>query len=279
MTAWICATCGVQHPDAPHPPPGCAVCEDERQFLGPDGQRWVGPDELAAEHRTVLSEVEPDLVGIGIEPSFGIGQRALLVRTAAGNVLWDCVPLLDDHARREVAALGGIDAICVSHPHFHASMVDWAEHFDAPVLLERSDAEWVRRPSERVSFFDGSCEPVPGVTVARVGGHFAGSSVLHWPGADDRGVLLTGDSIQVVADSAWVSFMWSYPNALPLDEPSVTGLAERVGAFRFERLYGGWWDKTMGSGADAAVARSARRYVARLRGEWPDGGAARPPSG
>lgn len=279
MTAWICVTCGAQHPDSPHPPPGCAICEDERQFIGPGGQRWTAPRELAADHATVLADVEPDLVGIGVEPSFGIGQRALLVRTADGNVLWDCVPLLDDHARERVAALGGIGAICVSHPHFYASMVDWAEHFDARILLERSDAEWVCRPSERMEFFDERAEPVPGVTVARVGGHFAGSSVLHWPGADGRGVLLTGDSIQVMADTAWVSFMWSYPNALPLDERTVTGIAERAAAFRFERLYGGWWEKRMGPGADEAVARSARRYVARLRGERPAGRPSRRPGG
>ncbi|TCK25997.1 MBL fold metallo-hydrolase [Pseudonocardia endophytica] len=277
MTAWICVTCGVQHPDAPQPPPGCAVCEDERQFVGPDGQRWTAPDELAAGHRTVLAQVEADLVGIGVEPSFAIGQRALLVRTPDGNVLWDCVPLLDDHARAEVAALGGIHTICVSHPHFHAAMVDWADHFDARILLARSDVDWVRRPSDRVEVFDEWSEPVPGVTVVRVGGHFAGSTVLHRQAADGRGVLLTGDSIQVVADRRWVSFLWSYPNMLPLDERTVLGIAERVGAFRFERLYGGWWERRIDAGADEAVARSAERYVARLRGERPDGHPSRPP--
>ncbi|MDQ4115763.1 MAG: hypothetical protein M3235_02250, partial [Actinomycetota bacterium] len=242
MTAWICVTCGVQHPDAPHPPPGCAVCEDERQYVGHDGQRWIRPDELAAGHRTQLTEVEAGLVGIGVEPSFAIGQRAVLVRTPAGNVLWDCVPLLDGHARDQVGALGGIAAICVSHPHFHAAMVDWADAFGARILLARADAEWVRRPSPRVEFFDEQAEPVPGVTAVRVGGHFAGSTVLHLPGADGRGVLLTGDSLQVAADRRWVSFLWSYPNMLPLDERTVLGIAERVGMLRFDRLYGGWWE-------------------------------------
>ena len=29
-----------------------------------------------------------------IAPAFGIGQRAILARTPAGNVLWDCLALI-----------------------------------------------------------------------------------------------------------------------------------------------------------------------------------------
>lgn len=35
--------------------------------------------------------MEPDLYAIGTTPEFGIGQRALLVRTPHGNLLWDRV--------------------------------------------------------------------------------------------------------------------------------------------------------------------------------------------
>ena len=222
MPAWICATCGVQYPDTDQPPAACPICEDERQYVGWDGQRWTTMAELAHDRVTTLRDEEPDLVGIGVEPSFAIGQRALLVRTPRGNVLWDCVSLLDEAATRRIRDLGGIAAICMSHPHFYAANVEFADAFDARILIPRADRRWIQRPSPRVELFDEDAEPVPGITVARIGGHFDGAAVLHWPaGSDGRGALLTGDTITVVPDREWVSFMWSYPNLVPLDEATI----------------------------------------------------------
>jgi len=265
---WICATCGVQHAETIHPPERCAICEDERQYVGENGQRWTTMAELATSHSVVVKEEEPDLLGIGIEPPVAIGQRALLVRTTSGNVLWDCIPLLDDAARARVAELGGVSAICISHPHFYGSYVEYAEAFDARVLIPRADAAWIRRPSSRVELFDDEAEPVPGVTVARIGGHFDGAAVLHWPaGSGGRGALLTGDTVQVVPGRGWASFMWSYPNLIPLDERTVEEIARRVERFRFDRVYGGWWGRVILDDGAAAVRRSADRYVKRLRGQ------------
>ena len=56
-------------------------------------------------------------------PAFGIGQRALLVRTREGNILWDCVSLIDSDTVALIKALGGIYAIAISHPHYYTSMV------------------------------------------------------------------------------------------------------------------------------------------------------------
>jgi hypothetical protein len=53
-------------------------------------------------YRNVLREEEPGLLGIGIEPSFPIGQRGLLVQTDGGNVLYDCVSLIDDDGIAEI---------------------------------------------------------------------------------------------------------------------------------------------------------------------------------
>ena len=272
MPAWICVTCAVQYPDTGQPPARCPVCEDERQYVGWGGQRWTTADELARDHRSVLREEEPDLLGVGVDPAVAIGQRALLVRTPHGNILWDCVPLLDDVARERIRSLGGIAAIAVSHPHFYAAMVDLADAFDARILLPAADREWVQRPSARIEFFDDEVEPVPGLTVARIGGHFDGAAVLHWPaGSEGRGALLTGDTITVVQDREWVSFMWSYPNLIPLDEETVAGIARRVERFAFDRVYGGWWGRVVVRDGAAAVRRSADRYVARLHGERPPG--------
>jgi hypothetical protein len=270
VPAWICATCAVQQPESAEPPEHCPICEDERQYVGWEGQRWTTRAELLEGHRSVLREEEPDLLGVGVEPAVAIGQRALLVRTPGGNVLWDGVPVLDDDAAEQIDRLGGIAAIAVSHPHFYAAVVDLADTFGATVHLPHADRRWVQRPSPRIEFFDEEVEPVPGVTVARIGGHFDGAAVVHWPaGSEGRGALLTGDTITVVQDREWVSFMWSYPNLVPLDEGTVQDIAARVERFAFDRVYGGWWGRVVVRDGAAAVRRSADRYVARLHGERP----------
>jgi hypothetical protein len=267
MPAWVCTTCGVQYPETGQPPPSCPLCEDERQYVGWAGQQWTTMARLARDHAVVLREEEPDLFGVGVEPSFGIGQRALLVRTPHGNVLWDCVSLLDDAARARITELGGIDAIAISHPHFYGVNVEFADAFGARIFLPRADRQWIQRPSPRIELFDDEAEPVPGLTLARIGGHFDGAAVLHWPaGSDGRGALLTGDTVTVVPDREWVSFMWSYPNLIPLDRATVLDIARRVERFAFDRIYGGWWGRVVFTDGPAAVRRSADRYVARLDG-------------
>ncbi|MBO0832106.1 MAG: hypothetical protein J2P29_09070, partial [Actinobacteria bacterium] len=203
-------------------------------------------------------------------PAIGIGQRALLVCTEHGNVMWDCIPLLDDSARRRISELGGISSSCMSHPHFYGANVEFADAFGARIFIPRADQQWVQRPSARIELFDDRAEPVPGLTLARIGGHFDGAAVLHWPaGSNGRGALLTGDTVTVVPDRDWVSFMWSYPNLIPLDEATVLDIARRTEQFRFDRVYGGWWGRVVVTDGAAAVRRSADRYVARLHGERP----------
>ncbi|HXW44946.1 MAG TPA: MBL fold metallo-hydrolase, partial [Streptosporangiaceae bacterium] len=240
MPAWICETCGVQQRETPQPPEVCPICADERQYVGWGGQRWTTMAEIARDHAVVVREEEPGLFGVGMEPAFAIGQRALLLCTPQGNVLWDCTSLLDDAARDRISELGGIAAICMSHPHFYAANVEFADAFDARILIPRADEAWIQRPSPRIELFDDAAEPVPGIALARIGGHFDGAAVLYWPaGSDGRGALLTGDTITVVQDRDWVSFMWSYPNHIPLDESTVLEIARRAERFTFDRVYGG----------------------------------------
>lgn len=100
------------------------------------------------------------------------------------------------------------------------------------------------------------------MTLIRCGGHFDGSTVLHWAsGAEGRGALLTGDIIQVVADRKHVSFMYSYPNYIPLSGPAVQGIAEAVEPFAFDRIYGAFWDMAIERDGKAAVKVSAERYL------------------
>src|SRR5947209_11863069 len=96
MTHFICETCGTQFAASDREPPDCPICLDERQYVGHDGQRWTTLDALRRAHRNAFAEVEPGLHSIQPEPKAGIGQRAFVVRTSEGNLLWDCIPPLDD---------------------------------------------------------------------------------------------------------------------------------------------------------------------------------------
>src|SRR5512138_491735 len=264
MPAYICATCGVQYGETDAPPAHCIICEDERQYIGKGGQRWLSPSEMRERYRNRVEDIAPGLTGIGTEPEFAIGQRALLVQTPAGNVLWDCLSVLDDAAIEEVRARGGIHAIAVSHPHLVGAVVDWSRLFGGcPIYWHADNRQWAVRPDPAYVFWEGEiCELLPGLTLVRCGGHFAGSDVLHWAaGADGRGALLTGDTITTVKDGRYVSFMYSYPNLIPLNARTVQHIVDAVEPFAFDRIYGGWWDSIIETDARAAVRRSAARYI------------------
>src|SRR5438552_19016120 len=143
MSNFICVTCGTQFGETDRPPPRCPVCEDERQFVHWEGQQWTTLDQLRAIHSNRIEEEGANLVGIGTEPSFAIGQRALLVQSPGGNLLWDCITVIDDAAIDSLRELGGIRAIAISHPHYYSSLVEWSRAFDAPVFLPAADARWV----------------------------------------------------------------------------------------------------------------------------------------
>jgi DNA-directed RNA polymerase subunit RPC12/RpoP len=93
--AYICTACGLEFPASDQPPATCPICTDYRQFVPRGGQQWTTLGKLRRDHRNAFQQLEPGLIGIATTPDFAIGQRALLVRTAAGNVLWDCITLID----------------------------------------------------------------------------------------------------------------------------------------------------------------------------------------
>ena len=92
--------------------------------MPPAGQVWTTPDKLAGGHVNAWRQLEEDLFEIHTHPQFGIGQRALLLRTPRGNVLWDCVSLLDEATISLIRGLGGLRAITISHPHYYTRMQD-----------------------------------------------------------------------------------------------------------------------------------------------------------
>jgi len=258
----ICRTCGVQY-GAPRE--NCPICEDQRQYVGWDGQQWTTLAGLRDEgHRGLIREEGPGVFGIGAQPPTAIGQRALLVRSPAGNVLWDMISYIDDDLVAGVRELGGVSAIAISHPHFYGSMIEWADAFDAPVYIHASDRAWVARPSESVVFWEGDTREIgEGLTLVNAGVHFDGGQVLHWSGdPDGRGALLSGDIFTVVPDRRWVSFMYSYPNLIPERPRVIRRAVSLIEPLRFDRVYGGWWRRNVASDGAASVRRSAERYFA-----------------
>ncbi|MEV4532985.1 MBL fold metallo-hydrolase [Asanoa sp. NPDC049518] len=261
----ICRTCGVQRAtDADRTV--CPICADERQYVGWGGQRWVSITELHAEgFRGVVRQETPGLWGVGVEPSVCIGQRALVVPGPGGNVLFDCVPYVDDETVAAVEAVGGLAAIAVSHPHFYGSMVEWSKAFgDIPVYVHASDASWVPRAGNIVLWEGERLEILPERTLVNCGIHFPGGTVLHWPGLDGKGALCTGDIFTVVMDRRWVSFMYSYPNLIPEHPDTIVRAVSLVDEFPYDTVYGGWWGRVVAGGAKERVRASADRYLARV---------------
>jgi glyoxylase-like metal-dependent hydrolase (beta-lactamase superfamily II) len=265
----ICVACGTQFDASPAPPERCPICEDPRQYVPSDGQRWTTLDELRVEHQNRIAP-QGELTGIITEPHFAIGQRALLVPCGGRRFLWDCVALLDDASADEVDRRGGLRGVAISHPHYYTTMVEWAHRFDCPVYLHADDARWIMRPDESIELWRGDSLALgEGLTLVRCGGHFPGATVLHWEGgAGGRGTLLVGDVVAPVADRRYVTFMWSYPNYVPLPAQEIRRVGRALAPLRYEVLHGAFWGLER-SDAKAVVERSLSRYLRIL--ESPEG--------
>ena len=260
----LCSTCGTSYAMADDGPEQCKICDDERQYVPVTGQKWTDFCTLQSTHCNKWKQHDADLFSIKTVPAFAINQRAFLLRTAEGNILWDCIANLDDATRALITALGGLKAIAISHPHYYTTMQDWAQAFDAPVYLHARDSEWIMRESPHIHLWEGdSLRLTSDVTLMRLGGHFAGGSVLHRSQAE--GMLLAGDIVQVTPGADAVSFMWSYPNMLPLPAETVSEITRRLSEVTFSRLHGAFEGQDIVEGADAIVQRSGEKYLSCLK--------------
>jgi hypothetical protein len=266
-TVWICATCAVE---TVRPEGVCPICADDRQWVPRDGQIWTTLAELAESvHRIDFVEPEPDLLGLSAEPQVGIGQRAHLVSTPAGNLLWDVPGYVDDDAVTRVRQRGDVLAIAASHPHMFGVQVAWSKALGGvPVLVCEPLMEWVQRPDPAIVTWRSQYEIAPGLTLHEVGGHFIGSTIAHWTaGAEGRGVLLTGDSIHVNPDRATVTFLRSYPNRIPFSAAVVERITSGVESLPFDRIYDNF-GHTIEHEAARVVRDSADRYKGWVNGDF-----------
>ncbi|RYP82592.1 hypothetical protein DL770_005557 [Monosporascus sp. CRB-9-2] len=258
----VCTACGTQYPAADrHEVKTCFICDDPRQFTPPTGQAFTTLDELrrsSHKNKWVPFSCDDRFTSIVTEPKVGIGQRAILVRTPRGNVLWDCVTLLDDETVEKIRDLGGLKAIVISHPHFYSAHVEWARAFDCPVYLAAEDRKWTAQSSDHQVFvtetewdleIDGE---VSGVRVLKLGGHFPGSSVLLYDGrmliADTMMTTPAGlgnwetDAVGGSRDRPRgmnsFSFMWSIPNMIPLAPVEIDRMWGILKKYDFRSTHG-----------------------------------------
>ncbi len=268
MPKFICETCGTQFPEMATPPLACPICNDERQYVTPNGQSWITLGELENDFHNEIIPLATNFYSIVTKPKFGIGQQAHLIQSPKGNVLWDCVSYLDDKTIDAVKELGGIKSIAISHPHYYSTMLEWADAFDATIYLHAADEIHVVNNSKRIHFWQGeSLSLQEGLSLVNSAGHYDGGTVLHWQeGTNGKGALLTGDIIQVVADTRWVSFMYSYPNSIPLSASKIRRIVDPLAPYSFEKIYGAFGGIVQ-KDAKNAVKRSAQAYIKAITDE------------
>lgn len=270
MNRYICETCGVQYEHSTEEPKQCTICSEERQFISVNGQTWTTLDKLISSkiYKNNINLEENGLFSVKTSPAFGIGQTAYLIQEKDFNLLWDCITYIDQTTIEKIEELGGIDAIALSHPHYYSSQVEWAEAFNASIYIHEDDREWITRPSDKIIFWSGESLTLQnGLTLYRTGGHFKGATVLEWKnGYHQKGILFVGDIIRVVADRNWVTFMYSYPNFIPLPVNTVKRILNQVEDFHFEQLYDAFL-RVVKKDAKQCVHNSAIRYIDALEGK------------
>jgi glyoxylase-like metal-dependent hydrolase (beta-lactamase superfamily II) len=260
MTPFICTACGTQYEPSEVPPAQCPICEDERQYINPGGQAWTTLEKNRLQFKNVFEKIHDGLYAIYSTPSFSIGQRAHLVLSTSGNILWDCITNLDETTASIIDKFGGIRAIAISHPHYFTTIMEWSIRFgNAPVYINALDAVWLgRKPPATVLWEEDEIQLWDGMRLIRCGGHFPGASVLHIPAG--KGSLLVGDTIQVSVDQKTVSFMYSYPNLVPLPKKAILFLHKQVEPLEYDAIYGAF-GKYILKDAKQAVQFSVNRYL------------------
>ena len=130
-------------------------------------------------------------------------------------------------------------------------------------VLHHDDRQWVQRPARCIEHWRGDRLALgPGVTLVRTGGHFPGSTSLHWAtGPRGGGALFAGDSPQVASNRRSVSFLYSSPNFVPLGPREVIAMRERLAGLAYDDVYGYSWGRNIIGDGQAAVEASFDRHL------------------
>lgn len=222
--------------------------------MPPGGQTFTTLAKLQEEHRNIWWQDKHDsrVLSVRTEPQFAIGNRAELIQTANGNVLWDLIPLLDQATVDKINSLGGLEAIVISHPHYYSTWAEWSRTFNCPVYVGGPDKEWFERtdtPGAEICFLEETYTSIPvggkesGFNAILAGGHFPGSLLLHW-----EKYLFIADTIFAVPSAGnpvpgktgviSFTFFWSIPNRIPLHPDDIHQIWIKVKDLDFETALG-----------------------------------------
>ena len=259
----VCKACGTQFPASDETPTECPICLDDRQYVPESGQEWTTHDELKENFRVEIRQINERLFELKMYPEFAIAQRALLVVAPEGNILWDCIPLLDAPTVEFINSKGGLKAIAFSHPHFYSTMNDWAEVFDCPVYIHEADERWIIDQGERVQLWSGAEMHLWNeMKLINVGGHFPGSSILHVPFlGEGRGAILCGDTFVIAPSRRHLAAMHSYPNRIPLPVTEIRRIKDLMSDVSFDTIHAWHQTQSIESDAKSLLDASLARYI------------------
>ncbi len=257
----ICTACGTQYKQELTAGAVCPICMDDRQAVPEKGQSWTNLQELSDHYSVIVKKLTDHLYELKMAPSFAIGQRALLVITPEGNILWDCIALINEPTIEFIKSKGGLKAIAFSHPHYYTTMNDWAAVFDCPVYIHQKDEQWVFNKGNNISLWNGvEKELWQDTRLINIGGHFPGSSILHAPFLSNQGAILCGDTFYISPSKKHTAVMYSYPNRIPLPLEEVRRIKKQMAGIQFDTIYGFYDFQNIYTNAHQLIQDSLDRY-------------------
>ena len=257
----ICTACGTQYQQTFASEAACPICLDDRQAVPEKGQSWTNLQELSDDYGVIIRQLNENLYELKMAPSFAIGQRALLVTTAKGNILWDCIALINEPTIEFIKSKGGLKAIAFSHPHYYTTMNEWAEIFNCPIYIHQKDEQWIFNKGEHISLCgEVEKELWDGIRLINIGGHFPGSSILHVPFLSNEGTILCGDTFYISPNKKHAAVMYSYPNRIPLPIADVQRIKMQMASISFDTLYGFYDYQNICGNAKQVIGHSLNKY-------------------
>lgn len=257
----VCSTCGTYYP-LQSLPQTCPICSDERQWVPAGGQSWTQPADLHHKHSVKSNRLQEQLYELEMNPVFAIGQRALLVLSDKGNILWDCIPLLDEMTVEFIRSKGGLKAIAFSHPHFYSNMNEWAGVFSCPVYIHKNDEEQIMVKGPNIQLWEGNeMDLWDGIKIICIGGHFPGSSILHVPFLSKEGTIICGDTLFLSPSKKHFSAVYSSPNRIPLPIAEIKRIKNRFDNIPFDSFYGYIKTQNLHQDVKTVLENSMAKYV------------------
>ena len=257
----FCSTCGTKFVDQKNTSVNCPVCSNDRQYLPAKGQSWTKPEDLQNSFSNLITRINDNLYEIKTIPKFAIGQRAFLILTPNGNILWDCILLLNESTIAFNKSKGGLKAIAISHPHYYSSINDWAEVFNCPVYIHQNDEEFIFTKGPNITLWEGGEKELwDSMKIKNIGGHFPGSSILIVPFLSPGGTILCGDTFYISPSKTHVSVMYSYPNFIPVSLSEIKRINGSMNNIPFDTLLGAFDNQKISPNAKEILHASLEKY-------------------